>query len=323
MEFGALAGFPVLPKGQDGWLWTHETVDRVKPPNGHSWPRITLVTPSYNQGRFLEATIRSVLLQDYPNLEYIIMDGGSTDESVEVIRRYEGQLAHWVSQRDRGQAHAINEGLAMASGEWFNWLNSDDILLPGALRTLAVLAAQATDAQWISGGRLAMSEDGIYLGAYCPWISDPTVVGLDVPSLPQEATFVRTDFVRNMGLKLREDLSNVFDTLFHLQLHQITRPVLTPAIFSAMRLHSNQKTANRDRLRQETEAAIMPFRARLPLSKRLLFRLLGTRLNPLISSLVRCAALHGLTSSSRAWRAVSFNDNTFEWRVTPARELIH
>jgi glycosyltransferase involved in cell wall biosynthesis len=100
-------------------------------------PKISIVTPSFNQGRFIEKTILSVIEQDYPNLEYIIIDGGSTDESVEIIKKYEKHLAYWVSEPDRGQSHAINKGFERATGEIFGWLNSDDWYHPGALKALA------------------------------------------------------------------------------------------------------------------------------------------------------------------------------------------
>jgi glycosyltransferase involved in cell wall biosynthesis len=111
---------------------------RVAPlrPDGLPWPRISIVTPSYNQGDFIEETIRSVLLQGYPNLEYIVIDGGSTDQTIDVIRRYEKWLAYWVSEKDDGQPQAINKGLSRATGELFNWINSDDLLLPGALAAI-------------------------------------------------------------------------------------------------------------------------------------------------------------------------------------------
>jgi glycosyltransferase involved in cell wall biosynthesis len=101
------------------------------------WPRISVVTPSYNQVGFLEETIRSVLLQNYPNLEYVVVDGGSDDGSVEVIEKYDSWIDHWVSEPDRGQSHAINKGFARCSGEIFAWLNSDDFLAPGALAHVA------------------------------------------------------------------------------------------------------------------------------------------------------------------------------------------
>ena len=129
---------PAPSTGRTGWPWT-ETSSSLPDtmPSGAPWPRLSIVTPSFNQGQFLEETIRSVLLQNYPNLEYIIIDGGSTDNSIEIIKKYEPWISYWVSESDRGQSHAINKGLARCTGEIFNWINSDDLLLPDALSHVA------------------------------------------------------------------------------------------------------------------------------------------------------------------------------------------
>jgi glycosyltransferase involved in cell wall biosynthesis len=115
-------------------------------------PKISIVTPSFNQGQFLEETILSVLNQRYPHLEYFVVDGGSTDASVEIIRKYSAQLAWWVSEPDRGQAHAINKGLARATGHIVAYLNSDDVYLPGALDIVAKVFVEHPDWNWIAGG---------------------------------------------------------------------------------------------------------------------------------------------------------------------------
>lgn len=125
-------------------------------------PKITIVTPSYNQGEFIEDTIRSVLDQDYPNLEYIIMDGGSTDGSVEIIKRYEKRLAYWESHQDDGQADAVNRGFERSTGEILGYLNSDDLLLPGSLEKVGRYFLENPKEEWVVGGGLDISPSGQY-----------------------------------------------------------------------------------------------------------------------------------------------------------------
>ena len=131
--------------------------------DGNAWPRVSIVTPSYNHGQFIEEAIRSVLLQGYPDIEYIIIDGGSTDNSVEIIRKYEKYIAYWVSESDRGQSHAINKGLARASGEILSYLNSDDLLLVGALLKVASHSLTHPEAEFIYGGLNYIDSSGTKL----------------------------------------------------------------------------------------------------------------------------------------------------------------
>jgi len=123
-------------------------------------PIVTVITPSYNQARFLEDTIQSVLRQEYPSLEYLIIDGGSTDGSVDIIRRYESQLAYWVSEPDSGQADAINKGLARASGKYVGWLNSDDVYLPGAIYRAVATFAEFPGTSMVYANGIKIDEEG-------------------------------------------------------------------------------------------------------------------------------------------------------------------
>jgi glycosyltransferase involved in cell wall biosynthesis len=126
-------------------------------------PLVSIITPSYNQGQFLEATLRSVLEQDYPRLEYIVIDGGSTDESPQILARYASRLAYWESQPDRGQAHAINKGLKHARGDILGWLNSDDVLLPGVVSRAVLVFAQNPQVEVIYGRLERIDANGTLL----------------------------------------------------------------------------------------------------------------------------------------------------------------
>ena len=124
------------------------------------WPKISIITVSYNQGKFIESTIESVISQKYPNLEYIIIDGGSTDESVEIIKKYEKYLSYWVSEPDNGMYHALQKGFEKSTGEIMAWINSDDIYFPGSLSIAAEIFSQFREVRWIMGNPVSIDELG-------------------------------------------------------------------------------------------------------------------------------------------------------------------
>lgn len=161
MRCPTLAELPPPPPGKTGWPWTEESPQLPETmPDGRPWPRISIVTPSYNQARFIEETIRSALLQGYPNLEYLILDGGSTDGSVEIIKKYERWLIYWVSEPDKGQSNAINKGWRQATGELVTWLNSDDVYMPAALQSVAQSWRDENTVGFIHGHAQCVDIDG-------------------------------------------------------------------------------------------------------------------------------------------------------------------
>jgi glycosyltransferase involved in cell wall biosynthesis len=152
-------GFPPPPVARTGWPWSQAYQGDNGPDDSCEWPRVTIVTPSWNQGRFLEETIRSVLLQGYPNLEYIVMDAGSTDESVAIIRKYERYLTYWTSQPDAGQSDAINRGWRLGTGEIVAWVNADDLYEPGIVFDAVSYLRNCATAGMVCGTVRTVSQD--------------------------------------------------------------------------------------------------------------------------------------------------------------------
>lgn len=162
-------------------------------------PLISIVTPSFNQARFLEATIQSVLGQEYPRLEYMIVDGGSTDGSLEVIKKYAGRLAWWVSEKDQGQTDAINKGFARARGEIFAWLNSDDTYEPGALHAAADYLGTHPAVGLVYGDANFIDESGRVIGRFAAAQTDLRRLRRGYVHIPQQAAFFRGDLWRSLG----------------------------------------------------------------------------------------------------------------------------
>ena len=178
--------------------------------DGRPWPRISIVTLSYNQGEFIEDAIRSVLLQGYPNLEYIIVDGGSSDGSEEVIRRYEDKLTYWSSEPDRGPAAALNKGFQLATGEIFGFLNADDLYLPGSFRKVATRFSTHCSTDVLYGNGLMTDESGRLRMPIFSDLWDLWRMAYGTSVIVQPATFFRKEaFLKTDGFS--EELSSCWD----------------------------------------------------------------------------------------------------------------
>jgi len=211
---------------------------------------VSIVTPSYNQGQFLEETIRSVLLQSHPDVEYIILDGGSTDGSLETIRKYEPWLAYWVSEADRGQSHAINKGFDRCTGQLVTFLASDDMYLPGTFADVARRAHEQPDCGVVVGGFHYMDGksrlDATYHPPKAP-CDGPVDLTLGPPGayrLHQVATFFVAEALDRVGRWVRDDLKYTMDRELLFRICRRHKVLLADRAYAAFRKHDDSKSVS-------------------------------------------------------------------------------
>jgi glycosyltransferase involved in cell wall biosynthesis len=169
-------------------------------PDGREWPKISIVTPSFNQGGFIEETIRSVVMQGYPNLEYFIIDGGSTDNTIDILKKYDNSITKWVSEPDRGQTHAINKGIGYAKGDIIAYICSDDFYIQGSFKTAALYFAGHPEVAMIYGNLIHINKQGEVIEKVKNNDFDYDQLLSWILYIPQPSTFLRRTVIQEIGL---------------------------------------------------------------------------------------------------------------------------
>jgi glycosyltransferase involved in cell wall biosynthesis len=313
----------VTPGGSECRLWRSSSApSRASYTRASLAPKLSVITPSFNQGRYIERTIRSVLDQGYPNLEYVIVDGGSTDETVEIIRRYEDRLAWWVSEPDEGQSEAINKGIERTSGEIVAYINSDDYYLPGAFER-AIAAFERTGASWVAGGALDVEEGDpprklrVWRPkppSYCEGLIKGRHWWLLVPwHVPQPSSFWRRELFERFG-PFRADMHYAFDAEFMLRLAYGGEPpeLIADEFLSVRSVHPEQKTFEMTNSWPEIDRFIGIFSPQLSRGERVRLR---------ASMALRPVALHPATRA-RDWLRWRFWQSVIHYVFGPFKRAV-
>lgn len=214
-------------------------------PTSNDLPLVSIVTPSYNQARYLEKTIQSVLGQDYARIEYFIMDGGSSDGSVDIIRKYADRLAGWVSEKDAGQADALRKGFKHASGEIWAWLNSDDLYYPGAVADAVAYLKANPEIGMVYGDAELIGQDGNLLGRFAARQTSYHKMLDGFVHIPQQSTFIRAEVWKRAG-GIDPDFYFAMDYDLWVRVSKEAPIRYEPRLWAAFRLHEAGKSVAHD-----------------------------------------------------------------------------
>jgi len=244
----------------------------------HEWPKLSIVTPSFNQGRFIERTIRCILLQGYPDLEYIVIDGGSTDETLKIIEKYQEWIAYWVSEPDTGMYDALNKGFAQSTGDIMAWSPTGDVYEPGALNIVGQIFRQKSEVEWLTSlFKIKCDEEGRELARYRvkgfnrkafeSGLHTPRGKGATRYAIQQQSTFWRRSLWERCGGGMDTSMKGAGDFelwsrfFLHSELYSLNWPI---GVF--MTHEGQESVANSERMAQEQEEALRRMDAR-PMSK--------------------------------------------------------
>ncbi|AUC77998.1 glycosyltransferase [Nonlabens sp. MB-3u-79] len=240
------------------------------------YPKITVVTPNYNQGDYIEQTITSVLNQNYPNLEYIIMDGGSTDNSLAIIKKHEKELAYWVSEKDAGMYDALNKGFSKSSGDIMCWINSDDVLWEDSL--FYVAKAFQNKIQWLQGYPSVINENGELIFQRAPVYSKYYFYLFryikNFSFIQQESTFWSRSLWEKAGSKLDSSFSVAADFDLWLRFFEFETLYCTKKQLAAFRIRPGQKSSDKEKYLREVKFSIDKHLKNMKYSQRIFIKVL-------------------------------------------------
>lgn len=279
-------------------------------------PKISIVVPNYNGGRFLRQCLISLIEQEYEGLEIIVIDGGSSDDSLCIIKEFESSITYWVSEEDSGPASALSKGFGKASGQWLGWLNSDDLLLPGAIMILSrLIPLVESKTEWIIGSRLLINEQGFAIDMQNSMQMPELVVARDPWGIPQEATFFSRWIYDSSG-GIDTGLRCHFDLDLFLRFYRINRPAYSSSVFGSFRQRRDQISRNTELSNRDYDQKINSLYRQFPLHAKIVRRLTKTRFRALLRTALHSLLVRGLLVDPQTLLSLRYDLLSDSWYVS-------